>query len=222
MDTPAALISQMDPPPGERDAFDEWYAQEHVPARMRIQGFTGAVRAWAVQGEPSHLVVYELSSLAVLEEPEYVELKQRPSERTRYMLDHVAAFTRFTCEQLSDTGPAERAPYLYLVTFDVPEAAQDEFDDWYAQDHVPALLEAEHWLRVRRFRGAEGVPAGVTRIALHELADLAALDSPERARARASKWRARLAAEPWFGSARYAVYRRYQDFAGAPSSSNPT
>jgi hypothetical protein len=64
---------------------------------------------------------------------------------------------------------------------------------------------------VRRYAPVgSGAPDDVTRIAVHELADLEALDSPERAAARASDWRARLAEQSWFGSASYAVYERFE------------
>lgn len=212
MARPAALLSQMDPPPGEDAGFDSWYRDEHIPVRLAIPGFDSAVRGWAVQGEPSHLAVYHLSSLDVLARPEYRELKSNPSPRTARMLETVAAFTRFTGEAIGDTGPAEPGRYLYLVTFAVPASAQAEFDAWYEQDHVPTLMRNDTWLRVRRYAILDSVPAEVTRVALHELGDLTALDSPERAAARTSDWRARLAAEEWFGSARYAVYERSETF----------
>ena len=210
----AALISQMTPPPGEDEEFDAWYRDEHVPARMRISGFLGAVRGWAVRGDPRHLVVYELRDLDVLSQLAYRDLKEHPGARTEHMLSHVAAFTRFTCEQIGDSGNAARGRYFYLVTFEVPPAAEGEFDAWYAEDHVPTLMASSHWQRIRRFAVSTGDPAGVTRIALHEIDDLAALDSPERAEARASGWRARLASQPWFDTARYAVYERAEDYAG--------
>ena len=59
----------------------------------------------------------------------------------------------------------------------------------------------------------ESDPVGVTRAAVHELTDLSALDSPERERARATPWRARLSQDDWFSSSRYAVYQRFQDFS---------
>jgi hypothetical protein len=209
---PAALISQMDPPSGERDAFERWYAEEHVPLRMALPGFRGAVRGWAVQGEPSHLVVYWMDGLGALETPEYRDVKERPSELTRHMLANVEAFTRWLGSELSDTGEAPPGRFLYLVTFDVPDDAQEAFDDWYEREHVPMLMESSDWSRVRRYAIADGEPAGVTRVALHELASLDALASPEREAARATEWRARLAENEWFGSARYAVYERHQDF----------
>ena len=87
----------MEPPPGERDEFDAWYAEEHVPDRMRIPGFLSATRFWAVDGErgPSHLVIYRMQSLEVLSTPEYRRLKEAPSDRTAHMLSSMQAFTRF-------------------------------------------------------------------------------------------------------------------------------
>lgn len=207
---PAALISQMTSPPGEDAEFDAWYGDEHVPVRMAVPGFRGAVRSWAVEGEPKHLVVYHLDDLQVLGSDAYRAVKEHPSERTRHMLETVAAFTRWTCDEISDTGKAHGdAPYSYVVTFDVPADRQAEFDDWYERDHVPTLMRSEHWARVRRYAVVDGEPADVTRIAVHELREhRAALDAPERAEARDSAWRARLTQEPWFGSARYAVYEQ--------------
>lgn len=215
---PAALISQMDPPPGEEREFDAWYADEHIPLRMAVPGFRSAVRGWAVQGEPSHLVVYHLDDLGVLGGDAYGEVKERPSDLTRHMLAEVAAFTRFLGEEISDTGEAPPGRYLYLVTFAVPQSEQDEFDAWYEQDHVPLLMECSAWLRCRRYAIGSAEPADVTRAAVHELADLSALDSPERARARSTEWRARLADRPYFASSRYAVYERASDFTETHSA----
>lgn len=205
---PAALISQMDPPPGERDEFEAWYCDEHIPSRLALPGFESAARGWAVEGEPSHLAVYHLAELDALERPEYAELKRNPSERTARMLDTVAAFTRFTGGVIGDTGEGDEGRFVYLVTFAVPPEAQDEFDAWYDEDHVPTLMENADWQRVRRYAIVDSFPAGVTRAALHDLSDLAALASPERAAARASAWRASLASTEWFGTASYAVYER--------------
>lgn len=202
----------MDPPPGERPEFDRWYREEHIPLRMDLDGFRGAVRGWAVQGEPSHLVVYYTDDLKAFETPEYEQVKRNPSSRTRHMLDHVAAFTRFVGLEISDSGAAETGRYIYLVTFAVPDEHQAEFDAWYEQDHVPLLLRNEHWLRCRRYAVVDAEPPGVTRAAVHELADLAALDSRERKDARSSEWRARLAQNDYFSSARYAAYEVAEEF----------
>lgn len=202
----------MDPPPGEEADFDDWYQREHIPARMGIRGFHSAIRARAVQGEPSHLAVYLLDDLAALETPEYRGLKEQPSDRTRHMLETVPAFTRWIGDEIADTGEVPLARYLYLVTFAVPEAHLGEFDRWYDEEHVPMLMRNGHWQRCRRYAITSGEPEEVSRAAIHELADLKALESPERTKARSTAWRAELAKHGYFASVRYAVYERFQDF----------
>lgn len=210
-----ALISQMEPPPGEEAEFDDWYRAEHVPARMAIEGFTAASRFRKVRGEdPSHLVIYWLESPEVLETAAYRRLKEAPSRRTLHMLTSVTAFTRYIGQEIQDTGPTDPAPYVYLVTFEVPSYAQSDFDSWYEGDHLPVLLRNPAWLRCRRYSIVEGEPASVTRCAVHELLDLSALESSEREQARATQWRARLAEQEWFRTGRYSVYERFQDFEG--------
>jgi hypothetical protein len=207
----------MDPPPGEHDEFDKWYREEHIPSRLAVPGFAGAVRGWAVEGEPAHLVVYHIDSLDVLATTAYGKVKGNPGPRTTRMLRDVAAFTRFTGEEIGDTGARDSVRYLYLVTFAVPVEAQDEFDAWYADDHVPTLMRCADWSRIRRYAIVDSDPAGVTRAALHEIGDLASLGSPERREARESPWRARLAEKPWFGTARYAVYEVAASFSATTS-----
>lgn len=203
------LFSQMQPPPGSEEDFNDWYETEHIPARMALPGFASATRYRVVEGAPDYLACYFLDDLAVLQTPEYQALKSEPTERTARMLSSVSGFTRYTCTELSDTGPAERdAALLMVVAFDVPDDDAAEFDDWYESEHVPLLMQASGWLRVRRYRTLPGSDGPHwTHLALHELADASALDAPERERARSTTWRERLAARRWFdGSGRW-LYR---------------
>jgi hypothetical protein len=194
------LFSQMDPPPGEEDDFHDWYEHEHIPARIALDGFTRAARYRGVDGGPAHLAVYELKGLDVLATPEYVQLKEQPSERTARMLGTVASFTRYTCRELSDTGDADETPFLFAVAFAVPDAELDQFEDFYETEHVPLLMRAPSWSRVRRYavEGGEGGPWN--RLALHELRSRDALDSPEHEAARTAPKRAALADRDWFAS----------------------
>lgn len=106
-----------------------------------------------------------------------------------------------------DASP-EDAPLLYAVWFDVPADRLTDFDAWYDEDHAPLLMQAPAWLGIRRFDVGVSDPVPYNRLALHYLADRAALDGPERAQARATPWRARLAAEPWFKGS-YKVFDRH-------------
>lgn len=205
----ALLFSQMEPPVGEELAFHRWYDTVHIPPRMALPGFAAALRYVAVQGTPWHLACYHLSDARVLDTEAYRALKAEPDPTTAHMLAHVTGFTRYIADLISDTGPvAAEHDRLSVVAFDVPAPDLDAFEDWYADEHVPLLMKADGWLRVRRYRvrpGFEGPPW--THFALHELRDETALDSPERAAARDTPRRSALAARPWFGRSGRWLYR---------------
>ena len=81
--------------------------------------------------------------------------------------------TRYICDEVSDTGPVAAEPRLLsVVAFNVPGAARDDFDAWYSWEHIPLLMTAEGWLRVRRYHVRDGgVGKPVTDLALHNLRD---------------------------------------------------
>ena len=210
----SVLFSEMIPDLSYEAEFNDWYDHEHIPLRIHVPGFLSAQR-YLAPGTRDYLAVYEMESPSVLKTPLYQEVKTNPSERTTWMLRTVKGFTRYIGEQIgvqmgqrsTKIDPID-APHLYSVFFAVPNERQPEFNDWYERDHVPALLECKEWLMVRRFRILEGEPGNWSHLALHYLADANALSSPERERARASPWRARLAEESWF-NAKYSVVARH-------------
>jgi hypothetical protein len=212
IESKAVLFSEMTPAPEWEADFNDWYDTEHIPARMRAPGFASAHRYRNVDG-PAYLAVYEMQSVQTLSTPEYKVIKGSPSERSRRMLGDVSGFTRYIGEEIGSVvnpgfqGCAIDAPILYAVFFEVPEERADEFNAWYEEDHVPTLLECAEWIAVRRFRIIDGEPGNFTHLALHYLADTNALSSSAREKARASAWREKLAAEPWF-KGHYAVFSK--------------
>ena len=208
------LFSEMTPDTSYEAEFNDWYDCEHIPLRMRVPGFHSAQR-YVAPGTRHYLAIYEMDSASVLQSPPYQEVKNNPSERTRWMLRTVRGFTRYIGNQIgmqtrpttSEAEPIDAA-YVYAVFFAVPGERQAEFNDWYERDHAPTLLECKDWLMVRRLRITDGEPEKWTHLALHYLADSAALSSPERERARASPWRARLAQESWFNG-KYIVFAKH-------------
>ena len=216
---PALLFSQMEPPAPRLQEFHDWYETDHIPARMVLPGFRGARRYRALEGTPEFLAVYEMDSLDAVATDGYRAVKQDPSELTRDMLGCVEGFTRYTLQEVQDAGETTTGAYLSVVAFAVPEEDEAQFDRWYGQEHVGLLLQAQDWLRVRRSRVVDGDGGPWTHFALHELATLQVMDSPERARARTGPLRGELADRPWFaGSGRW-LYERISstDAAGSPT-----
>lgn len=210
----AVLFSEMTPDPSRETDFHDWYDHEHIPLRMDVPGFRSAQR-YRAAGKPGYLAVYEMDDLAALKTPAYQQIKNAPSERTQRILAGVTGFTRYLADTIGEQArpPAGvddvlDAPYLYAVFFKVPADRRAEFEDWYEHDHIPVLLECADWLAARRLRIADGEPADWTHLTLHYLADLRALDSAERARARTTPWRMRLAQEHWFNGA-YLVFEKH-------------
>jgi hypothetical protein len=214
------LFSQMTPRADEIERFERWYDGDHIPHRLALPHFTSARRYWqidVVDGTPHHLAIYDLDSLAALQTPAYLDLKRSPGAETDYFLSSVKGFTRFTTELISDSGEAGAiGDYLSVVAFAVPDGEAAALEDWYLGEHVPALLQADDWLRVHRYRVVEGAGGPWTHLALHELRTAEVMDSPERARARTGPQRDALARRPWFAESGRWLYRR------ASSSNRPT
>lgn len=214
------LFSQMEPPTELEAEFHDWYNHEHIPARMRLPGFRSAARYRALEGEPAYLACYFLDDMSELGSPAYAQLKADPGERTVRMLGAVSGFTRYICDEISDTGPAATPTLLSVVAFCVPPEAATQFESWYGEEHVPLLMEADGWLRVRRYTVRPGFDGPAwTHLALHELAEADAMNSPQRAAARSTPRRAALAEAEWFSrSGRWL----YEPIHNATADSTPS
>lgn len=210
----------MQPPAELEEEFNAWYDEEHVPARLALPGFVGAVRyrkhpAGPGSGQmPRYGVTYFLEGLAALETPAYRRLKDSPSARSRPMLRSVSGFTRFLAEEAArvvrpGTPAPETAPLLYPVFFSVPPERQKELEAWYDREHIPILMEEPQWRACVRYRIREAAGGERTHLALHYLESSEALRSPVRDRARQTPWRRKLAAEPWFQGL-YSLYERIE------------
>jgi hypothetical protein len=208
----AILFSEMAPAPEWEAEFNTWYDTDHIPVRMVLDGFEGAQRYRAVEGE-NYLVVYDMASMAALKTPGYDKVKTTPSEQTNWMLANVRNFTRNLGEEIGrhgfDDPAAIEAPVVMATMFNAPAEDLQAFDDWITQDHIPLLMRSKEWLGVRRFNMTVSEPQPFNRLAIHYLASPDALASPERAAARATPWRARMAEKPWFAQGSAKVFRRH-------------
>jgi heme-degrading monooxygenase HmoA len=77
------LFSEMTPPDGTEDAFNDWYDNHHSPSHVRgVPGFLSAHRYRSPHG-PHYLAVYELDSPEALEHEEYRKRKYTPDAPTK-------------------------------------------------------------------------------------------------------------------------------------------
>ena len=220
----AVLFSEMTPPEGGEEAFNRWYDGHHTPNHVHgVPGFRSAMRYKSPEG-PNYLAVYELHSPEVLESDEYRSRKFTPDPETKAMLDSVSGFSRYICREVVAVGregfgreapetlhdtPLD-APVVHTVFFAVPPERAPDFDAWYNEEHLAILFKCPDWRFARRFEIVAADPEPFTHLAIHYLGDGSALESEAVSEARATPWRARLAAEPWF-KGRYVRYDRRGD-----------
>jgi hypothetical protein len=200
----AVLLAVLRPEDDDAEDFFTWYEAEHVVGRLAVPGFRDAHRYRATDDPGTGILVYELDALDTLATPQYRKLQSDTEEATRTRMGALSTFIRVTGEVIQEHGEADGpAPLLFVVAFAVPEDEVDDLDAWYAHEHVPTLLQADAWLGVRLVDVADS-NTGWTRVAIHRLADVSALEAPERKAAGETEWRKRLGERPWFlASARY-------------------
>ena len=212
------LFSEMTPPDGAEDAFNDWYDGHHSPSHVQgVPGFISAMRYRSKLG-PHYLAVYELTGPEALEHEEYKKRKLTPDDPTYEMLQSVSGFTRYIANEAfigeRDDTPVMPldAPVVLCLLFTVPMEARGNFEEWYDTEHIPILLEDPDWLMVRRFDVIESDPEPHTHLMLHYLNHERALEGEAIKRARSTEWRARLAAEPWFAPMPVTYHRRNKRF----------
>jgi len=61
------LLASMEPPADLEEEFQDWYDNEHVPERTRIDGVLSGVRLVCVEGWPRYVALYDMTSIDVLD-----------------------------------------------------------------------------------------------------------------------------------------------------------
>lgn len=209
----AILFSEMTPPDGREDEFNDWYDNHHAPSHVQgVPGFVSGMRYKSDAG-PHYLAVYDLDGPETLDHEEYKKRKLTPDNPTYQMLKSVSGFTRYVArEQFSraqdglDDG-AMNAAFVFCAFFTIPAEARPEFARWFDQEHAEMLQRGPDWVMSRRFEIVEYDPEPYTDMVIHYLNDVAALESDEFAAARSSEWREKLARETWFNP-HFVTYRR--------------
>jgi hypothetical protein len=144
-------------PEGER-MINRWYDEEHIADRLAIPGFRGVHRYRSLAEPVEHLTMWDVDDAAWPFDPVYRAIPMDSwSDRIG---DLRGKSTRTGWEEI-ETGVARKEgavgddPGIRLVIMEIPPERAEDFDAWYAEDHIPALMERPEYVGIRRFRALD-------------------------------------------------------------------
>ncbi len=153
------LLMLAEVPSAVESDYERWWDEEHLRRILECPGVRSGYRWVAVEGEPRHLTLFELDSIAALDSEAYLQLSRNPTDRTNAVVAQTK-IEQLVYAQLSATGiePADdRLGALMLVTFDLASRLDREYEDWYS-GHDRSLVEVPGVHRIRRLRAMKGGP----------------------------------------------------------------
>ena len=150
--------------------FNRWYNDEHLAERLSVPGILSVARYEAVSSGPKHLAVYELENSAVMESPEYREMRQNPTEWSKRMSPDVigSVYIRNVYEMIhpraltDEIADSPMAPALQIGRMDIPPGVESEWNHWYDTVYVPNYEKVPGVIRGRRYRAVVGSPKYLT------------------------------------------------------------
>jgi len=171
--TKGLLLVAFDYTKAHEDEFHDWYDTEHIPERERVPGF-GTCERWISVANPKHAVAsYELDSLAVLQSDAYKAIAYENlsvwSKRVGQMAQRLIRFDGTQSNPGDAVAPAGCGGLL-VNAMNVDPEHEAEFNDWYDNEHLPALQAVPGTICARRYKDLSGS---------HRYLALYHLESPE-------------------------------------------
>jgi len=105
-------------------------------------------------------------------------------------------------QALAGASAQAAASHHYVVETDVPPEAEDDFNAWYDQEHLPGLARVPGTVRAMRFRRASGHPVF---LACYDLVSPEVLGCEAWLAVRSTPWSARV--RPLFFNTRRTMHR---------------
>ncbi len=158
------------------DEFHDWYDLEHIPERQAVTGF-GLSERWLSQDVPTiSVATYDLESADVFRSESYTSVAyDNSSVWTKRVTGMCKLLLRFEGTQLApgDSAAPSNAGGLLLNAMNVTADAEEEFNAWYDEEHLPALAAVPGTIAARRYLSTEA--GGGT----HKYVAIYHLDKPE-------------------------------------------
>ncbi len=156
-------------PAGIEADWNHWYDTTHIPNRLSKGGFLLVRRFRAIWGEYKYLTLYELESIETLTSEAYMKLREweasLPPDSFEAVTLKLPSFSRGVYEQIYPEEQEYRMPpteILFTVGHDVPPNREEEFNEWYNTEHIPAMVNrVPGFVTARRFRDVgDSLPPG--------------------------------------------------------------
>ena len=153
------LIASFDFSNAYEDEFHDWYDLEHIPERKAVPGFGICERWIGVENSKQAIATYDLDAIEVLRGQAYNSIAyDNLSPWSKRVAGKCARILRFEGTQILPGGePApDGAGGLLMVAINVTNENEDDFNSWYTEEHIPALLKVPGVLSARRYKSSEG------------------------------------------------------------------
>ena len=186
---PALLHLTSDVAASVRADFDRW-SEEHLRGNLGLPGFLSARRLARSASWPGAGTSMEFLTLFQLENPDALVSEayaRRDGSVPEAFLPHLR-FQRSVFRELdpvASPGDYATGPAIFQVVIQVDAGFEDDFQRWYAGEHVPTVLTTPGMLGVRQFVRIDD-PAGLglpsqpyTRLAIFEMEDVGVIAKPE-------------------------------------------
>ncbi|PPR03281.1 hypothetical protein CVT24_012819 [Panaeolus cyanescens] len=196
-------------PQVDEEEFNDWYDNEHAPARLTVPGFVNALRYKATDGKtPAWLAIYDLTSPEIATSEPYKALATTASDRERGLIPRFQTLNRRIYELIYQqsnptTASSDPSKFILVVGLDVNDPSdEDDVNKWYNDEHIPDISKTPGWIRSRRYKlqssvelsaNKDSTPHAYQYLAFHEFdndqypshpAFIAATSTPARERYR--------------------------------------
>ncbi len=189
------LIAAFDFSNAHADEFHDWYDLEHIPERQRVPGF-GACQRWISAANPKQAVAtYDLDQPGVLQSDAYRAIAYDNlsvwSKRVTGMCNRLMRFEGEQTLPGNQPDPTNAGGLLVNAMNVVPEHEKD-FNDWYDNEHIPALSAVPGVICARRYRGTGNDADARRYVALYHLENPDVANGAAWKAAASSAWTDRL------------------------------
>lgn len=196
------LLELANVPEDATQAWRAWYDGVYLPARVAVPGVRAGRRGAGIQNKepqaipdapPADIGVFELESDAVVSSPEWAASERSITQSDGNWLERQREFTTTTVYRCLLSTQAEYLPprvsLLHGAFYEMPSQYHDEFNDWYALEHIPIQMRVPGYLNARRFQGTQDPEMFV---ALYDVEDIEYTRTPEAKGAMESAWSDRM------------------------------